>query len=107
MKSITCALMFAALATASTPRAYALDATQEAPSETSVSQGEIKKIDLAAGKLTIKHGELKNIHMGAMTMVFEVADKSILSQLKQGDAITFTADNSGGQLVARGVKLKK
>ena len=73
----------------------------------SVSQGEVKKVDAEAGKLTIKHGELKNINMGAMTMVFEVADKAVLSQLKAGDAITFTADNTGGQLSAHDVKINK
>jgi Cu/Ag efflux protein CusF len=45
--------------------------------------------------------------MGAMTMVFEDAHKAVLSKLKAGDAITFTADNIGGQLSARDVKIKK
>ncbi len=32
--------------------------------------GEVKKIDKDAGKITLRHGELKNLNMPAMTMVF-------------------------------------
>ena len=68
-----------------------------------VSKGEIKKIDQDTGKLTIKHGELKNINMPAMTMVFDVSDKAALAKLKTGDKITFVAGNANGQLTAANI----
>lgn len=107
MKSFYAVVTAIALSVSLAPAARAQTANSAVVSDASVSQGEIKKVDADAGKVTIKHGELKNINMGAMTMVFEVADKSVLSQLKAGDAITFIADNTGGQLTARDVKLKK
>ena len=70
---------------------------------TAASKGEVKKIDQENGKLTIKHGELKNINMPAMTMVFDVSDKATLAKLKAGDKITFVANNANGQLTATNV----
>lgn len=107
MKSIYALVITAAMSLAIAPTAFSQSAKPEPTASAAVSQGEVKKVDAEAGKLTIKHGELKNINMGAMTMVFEVADKAVLSQLKAGDAITFTADNRGGQLSAHDVKIKK
>jgi Cu(I)/Ag(I) efflux system protein CusF len=66
-----------------------------APSST--SEGEIKKIDKEGGKLTIRHEELKNLGMPAMTMVFR-AKPQILEQLKQGDKVRFVAEKVNGAL---------
>lgn len=107
MKSIHALVAVIVMSLNFAPAAFSQTAKPEAMTSASVSQGEVKKVDAEAGKLTIKHGELKNINMGAMTMVFEVADKAVLSQLKAGDAITFTADNTGGQLSAHDVKINK
>jgi Cu/Ag efflux protein CusF len=63
----------------------------------SVNQGEVRKVDKSAGKITIKHGELKTLDMPAMTMVFQVADKAMLEQVKAGDKVNFSADKVGGQ----------
>jgi Cu(I)/Ag(I) efflux system protein CusF len=62
------------------------------------TEGEIKKVDKASGKLTIKHGELKNLGMGAMTMVFRAKDAAMLDKVKAGDKIRFTAENVNGAL---------
>lgn len=70
-----------------------------------MSHGEVKKVDTAAGKLTIKHGPLENLGMGAMTMVFKVKDPAMLSQVKAGDTIDFVADEVDGALTV--VKLQK
>ena len=40
--------------------------------KSSMSHGEVRKVDAAAGKLTIRHGHLENLGMGPMTMVFKV-----------------------------------
>lgn len=62
-----------------------------------MTEGEIKKVDKATGKLTIKHGELKNLEMPAMTMVFQVKDKSVLDRVKSGDKINFVAEKLDGK----------
>src|ERR1700720_4193490 len=57
-----------------------------------MSHGEIRKVDAAAGKLTIKHGPLENLGMEAMTMVFKVKDPAMISKVKVGDKIDFVAE---------------
>jgi Cu/Ag efflux protein CusF len=65
---------------------------------TGMSHGEIRKVDAAAGKLTIKHGPLENLGMDAMTMVFKVKDPAMISQVKVGDKIDFVAEEVDGAL---------
>ncbi len=59
------------------------------------SEGEVKKIDRQAGKITIKHGPLENLDMPAMTMSFRVQDAAMLAQVKAGDKIRFVAEKVG------------
>lgn len=65
---------------------------------TTMSEGEIRKVDKGAGKLTIKHGELKNLGMAAMTMVFRAQDPAMLDKVKAGDKVKFVAEDVNGQL---------
>jgi Cu(I)/Ag(I) efflux system periplasmic protein CusF len=58
------------------------------------ADGEIRKVDKASGKLTIKHGELKNLGMGSMTMVFRAKDAAMLDKVKAGDKVRFTVDST-------------
>ncbi len=60
------------------------------------TDGEVRKVDKAQGKVTIKHGEIKNLDMPPMTMVFVVKDKSALDTLKVGDKVKFVAGKDGG-----------
>lgn len=76
-----------------------------ADARNSMSHGEVKKVDTAAGKLTIKHGPLENLNMEAMTMVFKVKDPAMLSQVKVGDKIDFVAEEVNGALTV--TKLQK
>lgn len=80
-------------------------ATQSADAKSGMSHGEIKKVDMAAGKLTIKHGPLENLGMDAMTMVFKVKDPAMLSQVKAGDKVDFVAEEVNGALTV--IKLQK
>jgi Cu/Ag efflux protein CusF len=57
-----------------------------------LTQGEIKRIDPVAGKLTIKHGDIRNLDMPGMTMVFYVAQPAMLNGLKVGDKIQFVVE---------------
>ena len=69
--------------------------------------GEVKKIDLEAGKVTLKHGEIKNLDMPAMQMAFRVADPSWLKTLQVGDKVRFSADKVGGQFTVTAIDVKK
>lgn len=60
-----------------------------------LADGEVRKVDKAAKKITIKHGPIPNLDMPAMTMVYRVKDVKMLDQLKAGDKIKFTADKVG------------
>ncbi|TAN51961.1 MAG: copper-binding protein [Betaproteobacteria bacterium] len=62
------------------------------------SEGEVRKVDKDAKKITIKHGPLQNLDMPAMTMVFKVKDPAMLDQVKAGDKVRFQAENLGGAL---------
>jgi Cu(I)/Ag(I) efflux system protein CusF len=58
--------------------------------------GEVRKVDKEAGKVTIKHGPIPQFEMGAMTMVFRVKEAAMLDRLKAGDRISFVPDKVGG-----------
>ena len=75
----------------------------------SAANGEVKKIDEAAGKLTLKHGPIKNLDMQdeSMTMVFRVQDPAILKQVKTGDRVQFEADRVNGQITVTKIQKAK
>ena len=82
-------------------------ADPKAVATTTMSDGEVRKVDRAAGKVTIKHGPLQNLEMPAMTMVFRVKDPAMLDQLKDGDKIKFAADKINGALTVTEVQASK
>jgi Cu(I)/Ag(I) efflux system periplasmic protein CusF len=63
-----------------------------------MSEGEVRKVDLAQGKVTLKHGEIRNLDMPPMTMVFGVKDKAMLDGVKPGDKVRFKATSEGGKM---------
>lgn len=63
---------------------------------TDITEAEVRKVDLAARKITLKHGEIKNLEMPPMTMVFQVPDPALLGGIKVGDKVRFTADKING-----------
>lgn len=67
-------------------------AGQTTPSESAA--GEIRKVDMDAKKLTIRHGEIKHLDMPPMTMVFQVKDAGVLDKFKVGDKVRFTVQKS-------------
>ncbi|WP_314959194.1 copper-binding protein [Bradyrhizobium cosmicum] len=70
--------------------------------------GEVKKIDESAGKITLKHGPAKSLGMeDPMTMVYRVKDPALLKQVKVGDKVTFEAEEAAsGYTVTRMEKAK-
>jgi Cu/Ag efflux protein CusF len=78
-----------------------------AQSEMARGEGEVRKIDKATGKVTIKHGPLEGISMPAMTMVFRPKDAAMLESLKEGDQVKFTASRQGGAFTLESVDVEK
>jgi Cu(I)/Ag(I) efflux system periplasmic protein CusF len=78
--------------------ALALVFTIAAPAA-DLTDGEIRNVDKDAMKLTIKHGEVKNLDMPPMTMVFQVKDAALLDKLKAGDKIRFAVEKTATGLV--------
>ena len=92
---------FTTLLAAATLAAAAL--AQAAPTE-----AEVRKVDAAAGKVTLKHGEIANLDMPPMTMVFGVSDKALLDKVKAGDKVKFSADkDAAGDLIVTAVEAQK
>lgn len=71
-----------------------------------MTDGEVRKIDLEAGKLTLRHAEIKSLDMPPMTMVFQVRDKSLLAPLKLGSRVQFQVVHEGGKFVITALKVK-
>ncbi len=73
----------------------AAPAARTAPLDADLAQGEVRKIDRANRKLTIRHGEIRNLDMPPMTMVFQATDAKLLDGLKVGDKVKFAAEKAG------------
>jgi Cu/Ag efflux protein CusF len=61
-----------------------------------MTEGEIRKVDKDAGKVTIKHGAIPSMDMPPMTMVYRVKDPAMLGGVKAGDKVKFAAEKLGG-----------
>jgi len=73
--------------------------TKTAPaSAATMADAEVRKIDMARGRVTLKHGEIKSLDMPPMTMVFTVKDKGMLEGVKPGDKVKFKVVNDNGTL---------
>jgi Cu(I)/Ag(I) efflux system periplasmic protein CusF len=70
-----------------------------------LTDAEVRKVDKAAAKLTLKHGEIKHLDMPPMTMVFQVRDKALLDTVKAGDKVRFRAAQEGGQYVVTAIEV--
>lgn len=69
-----------------------------------LTEGVIRKIDRENKKITIKHGEIKNLEMPGMTMVFQVKDPGMLDTIKTGDNVKFRAEKTGGSFVVTDIQ---
>lgn len=59
--------------------------------------GEVRKVDPEARKITLRHGPIAAFDMPGMTMVFQVRDPRMLDGLKTGDKVRFKVDKIDGQ----------
>ena len=63
------------------------------------TEGVVQKVDREAGKITLRHGEIANLGMPAMTMVFRVKEPVLLDRVKACDSVRFTAMHDAGAMV--------
>ncbi|MEI8267394.1 MAG: copper-binding protein [Betaproteobacteria bacterium] len=93
------------------PQAAAPAAASAAPaaatSAVEMSVGEVRRIDKSAGKLTLKHGEIKHLDMPPMTMVFQVQDPALLDKVKPGDPVRFRAEKAASGYVVTAIELAR
>jgi Cu/Ag efflux protein CusF len=101
------ALSFAAAAQTVAPPAGSGDIVLAQASTTDMTDGEIRKVDKDTKKITIKHGEIKNLDMPGMTMLFQVKDAAMLDMVKPGDKVKFKAEKAGGGIVVTEIQVAK
>ena len=93
------ALIGSGMANAQSPvEAPAQAVAASSPAATAMTDGEVRKVDRELGKITLRHGPITNLGMPGMTMVFNVADPALLSDLKEGDHVRFFADRINGAI---------
>lgn len=76
--------------------AFSLLAGATLATELPAAEGEVRRVNAAGQEVTLKHGEIKNLEMPPMTMVFKVKDVAQLASIKAGDKVRFTADQING-----------
>jgi Cu(I)/Ag(I) efflux system protein CusF len=89
---------------------HAVQAPQTTPATsaaTATTEGQVTKVDADNKKLTLRHGEIKNLEMPAMTMVFQVKDPAMLEKVKTGDKVRFTADKVNGAFTVTSIEVAK
>ena len=91
------ALALPGLAAAQDHSGHAGHAPAAAPADAQpLSEGEVVRWDASTQKITLRHGELKNLGMPPMTMVFRVQDASLAADLRAGDKVRFRAETVRG-----------
>jgi Cu/Ag efflux protein CusF len=69
------------------------------PTVAEMTEGEVRKVDRETNKLTIKHGEIRNLDMPPMTMVFQVKNAAVLEKIKPGDKVRFAVEKTAAGFV--------
>ena len=107
--AFTLLLTLAAPATAQTTGGH--DHAHAAPAQSATaapelpwSDAEVRRIDTAAGKVSLRHGEIKNLDMPPMTMVFQVRAPALLDKAKAGDKVRFSAELKDGAYTVTAVE---
>ena len=69
-----------------------------------LADGEVRRIDKVNRKITLKHGEIKNLGMAPMAMVFDVKDRALIGKLKVGDKVKFRAVYEAGKYIVTEIR---
>lgn len=82
-------------------------AAKPAQAMTDMVDGEVRKVDKDARKITLRHAEIKQLDMPAMTMVFSVKEPAMLDKVKAGDKVKFKVQIVGGALTVTEIEAAK
>jgi Cu/Ag efflux protein CusF len=85
----------------------AFAALPAAAQKADTADGEVQKVDVDAKKVTIKHGELKNLDMPPMKMVFQVRDPALLGAVKAGDKVRFKVEKTDAAFIVTDIQVIK
>jgi Cu(I)/Ag(I) efflux system protein CusF len=69
-----------------------------------LADGEVRRVDKARGTVLLKHGEIRSLNMGAMTMAFKLKDPAMADSLQVGDKVKFTAEQKGEEIVVTSIR---
>jgi Cu/Ag efflux protein CusF len=95
----------ATAAEAKDPHAQHMTAGAKAPpAAPHKASGTVKKIDPAAGTVTLAHGAVPALKWPPMTMSFKVADKALFDKLAVNKKIDFEFVEQGSAYVVTGIK---
>ena len=72
-----------------------------------MTEGVVRKVDMDAKKITIKHGAIKHLDMPPMTMVFQAKDPAVLEKVQKGDKVKFKAAMDGSATVVTEIEAVK
>ena len=71
------------------------------------SDGEVRKIDKGAGKITLRHGPIANLDMPPMTMVFHVQDRAMLDRVQVGEKVRLAPEDPDDALTVTAIEPAK
>lgn len=75
--------------------------------QTAMVDAEVRNVDAATGKLTLRHGEIKTLNMPAMTMAYPVQNRALLDKLQPGEKVRFAAEKLNGQITVTAIEPAK
>ena len=70
-----------------------------AETDNTMVTGVVRKIDPENRKITIKHGDIQNLNMPGMTMVFRLQEGISLDKVLAGDKVLFHVEKVNGAFV--------
>lgn len=85
--------------------AHAAEEPAKSAAAVAMTDGEVRKIDRDAGKVTLRHGPIVNLDMQGMTMSFRVANPAMLDGLNVGDKVRFIAERVNGAILVTRIDL--
>ena len=63
------------------------------------AKGTVKSVDAKAGTVTIDHAAVKSMNWPAMSMAFQVKDKTLFDKLTKGKKVEFEFEQRGKEYV--------
>ena len=107
MKSLATLIAAASLGLAGAAAHASTHQPKAAANATDYAEGEVRKVDKEAGKITLRHGPIANLDMGAMTMVFRAKEPALLDKVKEGDKVRFRAEKVQGAITVMEIEPAK